>query len=81
MSYKDCQISEQISNMDNLKQIVRNKSFDNVLWSTLLAHWGHNVRIAVYGNPDDPVDVCLECEDCDEVILGTYGGVRGRLAD
>lgn len=43
--------------------------FDNVLWDRLLAHWGHNVRIVKYGDPDNPADVCLECEDCGEVIL------------
>jgi len=44
-------------------------SHDNLLWDTLLAHWGHDVRIVKYGNPDDPADVCLECVDCNEVIL------------
>ena len=43
--------------------------FNNLLWETLLKHKGHNVRIVTYGDPDDPADVCLECEDCGEVIL------------
>lgn len=30
---------------------------------------GHNVSIVSYGDIDDPIDVCLECEDCGEVIL------------
>ena len=30
---------------------------------------GHNVGIVSYGDPGDPADVCLECEDCGEVIL------------
>ena len=44
-------------------------NFDNLLWEILLEHRGHNVRIVSYGNVDDPADVCLECEDCNEVIL------------
>ena len=42
---------------------------DNLLWNALLKHRGHNVEIAVYGDPYDPADVCLECTDCNEVIL------------
>ena len=40
-----------------------------ILWDKLLEHQGHSVSIAAYGDPDDPEDVCLECEDCGEVIL------------
>lgn len=39
------------------------------LWNTLLAHWGHRVSVAVYGDPNDPANVCLECDDCGEVVL------------
>ena len=42
---------------------------NSLLWDALLKHRGHNVVIAVYGDPSDPADVCLECEDCNEVIL------------
>ena len=42
---------------------------DDLLWERLLAHRGHAVSIVSYGPIDDPVDVCLECEDCNEVIL------------
>ena len=48
---------------------VINWSKDEILWNLLLQHRGHNVVIAVYGDPADPADVCLECEDCNEVIL------------
>lgn len=41
----------------------------DVLWNLLLRHRGHNVVIVTYGDPDAPVDVCLECEDCGEVVL------------
>lgn len=39
------------------------------LWNTLLAHLGHRVSVAVYGDLDNPANVCLECEDCGEVVL------------
>ena len=39
---------------------------DEILWNLLLNHRGHKVEIAVYG---DEADVCLECMDCNEVIL------------
>ena len=42
---------------------------NNALWDALKKHFGHQVTIAVYGDEDDPDDVCLECEDCNEVIL------------
>lgn len=42
---------------------------EDTLWNLLLKHRGHNVGIVSYGDPGDPADVCLECEDCGEVIL------------
>lgn len=45
------------------------KDFNDVLWDVLLAHRGHNVQIVIYGDSEDPADVCLECEDCGEMIL------------
>jgi len=43
---------------------------DNLLlWNLLKKHAGHEVEIVTYGDPNDPADVCLECEDCGEVIL------------
>ena len=44
-------------------------SLDRVLWDALNTHFGHRVCITRYGDPDNPADVCLECEDCNEVIL------------
>lgn len=32
-------------------------------------HAGHHVVIVKYGSWDDPADIALECEDCNEVIL------------
>ena len=42
---------------------------DEILRNLLLLHRGHNVEIAIYGDPSNPADVCLECTDCNEVIL------------
>lgn len=53
------------------KENVGNK-FNNVnmiLWNKLKEHRGHKVNIVSYGDWDDPLDICLECEDCGEVIL------------
>lgn len=44
-------------------------STDELLWNMLLKHRGHTVSIVSYGDFDNPADVCLECEDCGEVIL------------
>lgn len=42
---------------------------NELLWDILKSHRGHKVSIASYGDWDDPADICLECEDCGEVIL------------
>ena len=34
-------------------------------------HIGHNVVCVCYGDPNDPVDICIECEDCNEVLIST----------
>lgn len=39
------------------------------LWNELKKHREHNVRIVSYGNLEDPANICLECEDCGEVVL------------
>lgn len=46
-----------------------NKKDNMLLWNALKKHIGHNVSIVYYGDEGNPVDICLECEDCGEVIL------------
>ena len=46
-----------------------NKWRETILWDALLKHLGHDVYICTYGDSDNPQDVCLECEDCGEVVL------------
>lgn len=43
--------------------------YNKLLWDILAKHFGHHVVIAKYGDTGDPEDVCLECEDCYEVLL------------
>lgn len=40
-----------------------------ILWNELKKHRGHNVRIVSYGDWENPANICLECEDCGEVVL------------
>ena len=40
-----------------------------ILWNELKKHRGHKVNIVSYGNWDNPANICLECEDCGEVVL------------
>lgn len=35
----------------------------------LKKHRGHQVYITSYGDPEHPANICLECEDCGEVVL------------
>ena len=39
------------------------------MWEKLLAHRGHEIECVSYGDWDDPVDVCIECVDCNEVLV------------
>lgn len=41
----------------------------NWMRDKLLPHVGHRVVCVTYGNCDDPVDVCVECEDCGCVLV------------
>jgi len=35
----------------------------------LRPHVGHNIACVVYGNPDNPADICIECETCNCVLV------------
>jgi hypothetical protein len=41
----------------------------NPIRDKLMPHRGHNVVCVCYGDWDDPADVCIECEDCCEVLI------------
>ena len=42
---------------------------DNPMKKKLLPHYGHKIVCVIYGDEDDPSDVCIECEDCGEVLV------------
>ena len=35
----------------------------------LRPHIGHRIVCVCYCDPDDPADICIECEDCYEVLV------------
>lgn len=40
------------------------------MYDKLRPHIGHNIVCVCYGNDgEDPVDICIECEDCNEVLI------------
>lgn len=47
----------------------KSDNMNMILWNKLKKHRGHKVSIVSYGDWDNPEDVCLECEDCGEVVL------------
>lgn len=47
----------------------RENRSDTLLWDELKKHRGHHINIVSYGDWDDPKNISLECEDCNEVIL------------
>ena len=41
----------------------------NGMMQKLYAHVGHHIVCVTYGDPDDPHDVCIECESCGCVLV------------
>ena len=39
------------------------------MYEKLKPHVGHKIACVCYGNADDPWDICIECEDCNEVLV------------
>jgi len=35
----------------------------------LIRHCGHKVEVVTYGSKDDPINVAIECTDCNEVLM------------
>ena len=52
-----------------LKEQKEKEEFNNYLWNVLKEHYGHEVQISIYGDVDNPADICLEDMDTNEVIL------------
>lgn len=41
----------------------------NYMYERLRPHIGHSIVCACYGDPKEPVDICIECETCWEVLI------------
>lgn len=41
----------------------------SLLYHKMLDHAGHNIEIVRYGDCNDPVNVAVECVDCNMVIV------------
>ena len=41
----------------------------NYMFKKLKSHIGHNIACIAYGDINDPHDICIECEDCNEVLV------------
>ena len=42
---------------------------DNFMYNYLRQHIGHKIACVYYGDEDDPADICIECEDGNEVLI------------
>lgn len=38
-------------------------------YEELKRHVGHKIVCVAYGDPEEPANVAIECEDCGEVLL------------
>ena len=56
-----------------LKQLDESKALpkfdDDFLWNTLKKHADHELEVQVYGDWDDPANVCLADVDTNEIII------------
>ena len=41
----------------------------NYMYEKLKSHIGHSIVCVAYGDIDDPIDICIECEDCGCVLV------------
>lgn len=49
--------------------MMRRKCKVNWMYTKLKEHIGHDIVCVAYGDINDPVDICIECEDCNEVLV------------
>ena len=38
-------------------------------FTDLIRHRHHKIAIVTYGSKDEPINVAIECEDCNEVLM------------
>ena len=41
----------------------------NWMYEKLKSHIGHNIVCVAYGDINSPVDICIECENCNEILI------------
>jgi hypothetical protein len=41
------------------------------MYEKLKPHIGHNIVCVGYGNETELIDICIECEDCNEVLISS----------
>ena len=41
----------------------------NFMREKLKPHIGHDIVCVAYGNKENPFDICIECENCGEVLV------------
>lgn len=39
------------------------------MYNRLRPHIGHTLECVAYGDYDNPQDICIECIDCNEVLI------------
>lgn len=39
------------------------------MYDFLMPHIGHKIVCVPYGNPENPDDICIECETCNQVLF------------
>ena len=42
---------------------------ENYIYEKFKEHIGHNIECVIYGDPENPVDICIECADCGCVLV------------
>jgi hypothetical protein len=53
----------------NADDYLYEKITRNYMYDKLKDHVGHHIVCVAYGDIDDPVDICIECEDCCCVLV------------
>lgn len=61
----EAQLTKDNSNQKDTKKSKHKWS----MYEHLKPHIGHNIVCVCYGDIDNPHDVCIECEDCGEVLI------------
>ena len=64
LQYEEVEALIYMALQDMDKNDFEEENNDVFLWNELKKHRGHKVSIVSYGDWDNPVDICLECEGC-----------------